>query len=90
MGNLRNQTVIEVGPGPGGLTQSLLGRQAKRVIIIEKDRRFLPVLEQLREVVGPDRLHIVMDDVLNVREEDLLSIAGVEKADWNAPAGPGR
>ena len=45
-GPLEGQTVIEVGPGPGGLTRALLEAGA-RVIAVEKDPRFLPLLAEL-------------------------------------------
>jgi 16S rRNA A1518/A1519 N6-dimethyltransferase RsmA/KsgA/DIM1 with predicted DNA glycosylase/AP lyase activity len=48
--DLQNSTVVEVGPGPGSLTRSLLQMGAKQVIVIEKDRRFLPALELLKQV----------------------------------------
>lgn len=47
-GDLSQHTVIEVGPGPGGLTRSLLSAGAKKVIAIEKDERCFPVMEALK------------------------------------------
>ena len=37
--------MIEVGPGPGAITRSLLNTGAKHVIVVEKDKRFIPSLE---------------------------------------------
>jgi len=48
-GNLQGKTVIEVGPGPGSLTRSLLKSDAKKIIVVEKDKRFKPVLETLED-----------------------------------------
>lgn len=62
-GELKDVTVIEIGPGPGGLTRALLESSAARVVVVEKDERCLPILAQLQEVVG-DRLVIVRDDAL--------------------------
>ena len=45
-GPLEGRAVIEVGPGPGGLTRALL-EDGATVIAVEKDRRFLPLLEEL-------------------------------------------
>ena len=43
-GNLGDRTIIEIGPGPGGLTRALLMEGAKHVIAIERDARCLPAL----------------------------------------------
>ena len=69
-GPLNAQTVIEIGPGPGGLTRSLLRNGARKVIAIEVDNRCLPILEELRKVVG-DRLEIIHQDALEVKCEEL-------------------
>jgi len=61
--------VIEVGPGPGGLTRALLETGA-RVVAIEKDARFRPLLEALGSVAG-DRLELIMDDALKVDQAAL-------------------
>ena len=44
-GDLQNAYVCEVGPGPGGITRTILETDASHLSVIEKDRRFLPVLE---------------------------------------------
>ena len=62
-GDLRGKHVIEVGPGPGGITRSILGQGAAMCTVIEKDPRFLPSLELLNEASG-GRLDIVLGDVL--------------------------
>ena len=49
-GPFNGQAVIEVGPGPGGLTRALLETDASKVIVVEKDRRFIPLLEELKAV----------------------------------------
>lgn len=69
-GDLAGQTIIEVGPGPGGLTRALLEAGAK-VIAVEKDARFIPLLEPLIEW-SEGRLTIVEGDALEVDEEALL------------------
>ena len=65
-----NETVIEIGPGPGGLNRALLEAGAF-VIAIEKDRRFLAILEALAHASG-DRLRIVHADALGVDESSLV------------------
>jgi 16S rRNA (adenine1518-N6/adenine1519-N6)-dimethyltransferase len=62
-------TVIEVGPGPGGLTRALIETGA-RVIAIEKDERFRPLLEELA-AAAPGALSLVMGDALAVNEAAL-------------------
>jgi len=70
-GDIAGQAVIEVGPGPGGLTRALLEAGADPLIAIEKDARFLPVLEPLVEWSG-GRLRIVHADALAADEAALL------------------
>lgn len=48
-----NDVVLEVGPGPGGITRSILRRNPSKVVLVEKDRRFLPTLELLQECAKP-------------------------------------
>ncbi len=64
-GNLSDCTVIEIGPGPGGLTRGLLMSGARKVIVIEADKRFLPALEDIKTAY-PDRLEIVQGDALQI------------------------
>ena len=75
-GDLQGKTVIEVGPGPGGLTRALLEAGA-RVIAIEKDARFLPLLEPLTAWSG-DALRIVQGDALQVDQVALLGEGSAE------------
>lgn len=61
--------VVEIGPGPGGLTRALLETGAE-IIAIERDARFLPALQDLSDAF-PDRLTIVSDDALEADERAL-------------------
>jgi len=63
-GDLDGAEVLEVGPGPGGLTRALLAAGA-RVTAIERDRRCLPALAELGEVY-PDRLKVIEGDALEI------------------------
>ena len=63
--------VIEVGPGPGGLTRALLESDAGPVVLVEKDPRFIPLLTELDD--GSGRLTLVEADALKVKEADLVS-----------------
>jgi len=69
-GNLENEPVFEVGPGPGGLTQSLLQAGAK-VIAVERDERCLPALAELGEHF-PGKLDIINEDALSIETDDLF------------------
>ena len=60
---LAGRTVLEIGPGPGGLTASLLASDAARVVAVERDPRFLPPLQELAER-HPGRLTLVPADAL--------------------------
>lgn len=62
-GPLDGVTVIEVGPGPGGLTRALLAGGAHRVIAIERDERALPALAEI-EAAYPGRLQVIAGDAL--------------------------
>jgi 16S rRNA (adenine1518-N6/adenine1519-N6)-dimethyltransferase len=62
-GALTGRTVIEIGPGPGGLTRALLESDAARVIAVEVDPRAVAALEELR-AHWPDRLEIRAADAL--------------------------
>ena len=64
-GPLDGVTVLEVGPGPGGLTRALLAEGAKRVIAIERDARATPALQEIAARY-PGRLEIVAGDALDV------------------------
>jgi 16S rRNA (adenine1518-N6/adenine1519-N6)-dimethyltransferase len=64
-GDLTHATVIEVGPGPGGLTRALLESGARRIIAIERDERCVPALAEIAAAY-PDRLETVMADALAV------------------------
>ncbi len=75
-GPLEDATVIEIGPGPGGLTRALLALGAKRVIAIERDDRAVAALEEI-SVRYPGRLDIVNADAMHFDPRPLL---GSERA----------
>src|SRR5215475_12241595 len=73
---LENITVVEIGPGPGGLTRALLALGARRIIAIERDDRAIAALEEIAQHY-PGRLEIVAGDALNLDARDQL---GPERA----------
>jgi len=68
-GPLDGCVTLEIGPGPGGLTRALLEAGA-RVVAVEKDPRFLPLLAELQQA-APGRLTVVQADALDVDERAL-------------------
>lgn len=70
-GNIQGAAVLEIGPGPGGLTRALLATGAD-VTAIERDRRCIPALAELAEAY-PDRLHVIEGDALAVDAPALFS-----------------
>ncbi len=64
-GPLEDATIVEIGPGPGGLTRALLLEGASRVVAIEKDERCLPALHAIAALY-PGRLDIVAADARDV------------------------
>ncbi|BCG89252.1 ribosomal RNA small subunit methyltransferase A [Mesorhizobium sp. 113-3-9] len=62
-GDLTNTAVIEVGPGPGGLTRALLAHGARRVVAIERDERCLAALAEV-SAHYPGRLEVISGDAL--------------------------
>ena len=77
-GDLAGATVIEVGPGPGGLTRALLETKARRVIAIERDTRCVEALAGLTAAY-PKRLSVIQGDALEI---DAATI-------WQEIPGPG-
>ena len=69
-GTLEGVTIVEIGPGPGGLTRALLLEGASRVVAIERDERCLPALQEIAALY-PGRLDIVSADA---REMDYAGL----------------
>lgn len=81
-GDLTQSDVLEIGPGPGGLTRGLLAEGARRVIAIEKDRRCIAALEDIQKAY-PDRLEILEGDALSINP--LEHLTGPVKVVANLP-----
>lgn len=76
-GSLVNSTVLEIGPGPGALTRALLASGVEKVIAIEKDKNFIPILKEI-EKVYPNRLEIIEQDALTFDIENLNHISNLK------------
>lgn len=71
-GDLASCDVLEIGPGPGGLTRGLLAEGARKVLAVEKDARCLPALAEIAAAY-PGRLEVVNADALELRPEVRLT-----------------
>lgn len=69
-GDLTDRAVLEIGPGPGGLTRALL-RAGARVTAIERDARCIPALAELGEAF-PGRLRVIEEDALALDHAELM------------------
>ncbi|HUO53987.1 MAG TPA: 16S rRNA (adenine(1518)-N(6)/adenine(1519)-N(6))-dimethyltransferase RsmA [Rhodoblastus sp.] len=76
-GPLDEATILEIGPGPGGLTRALLVHGAKKVIAVERDDRCLAALQEIAEAF-PGRLDIIPGDALALDFAALLAERGAE------------
>ena len=68
--NIENTTVVEVGPGPGGLTRAILMCGAKKLVAIEKDKTTKPILDRIVDA-SDGRLEVIFGDAL---ETDLSNM----------------
>ena len=71
-GDLTGCDVLEIGPGPGGLTRGLLAEGARHVLAVEKDARCLPALTEIAAVY-PERLTVINADALELDPSDQLN-----------------
>lgn len=71
-GDLTSTNVVEVGPGPGGLTRALLAAGAAQVVAVERDTRCIAALAELAAVY-PGRLRVVEGDAQTIDPADLVT-----------------
>lgn len=74
-GDLTGHTVLEIGPGPGGLTRALLASGADHVVAIERDERCLPALAEISKA-SEGRLSVISGDALALDHRALLEQHG--------------
>lgn len=79
-GKITDGYVCEVGPGAGSLTRIILSRNVRKLLVVEKDKRFQPPLEMLVDASG-DRMSIVWGDVLSHTLRN--SFPQESCSDWN-------
>ncbi len=83
-GPLESAAVLEIGPGPGGLTRALLLEGAARVVAIERDERFRPILSQI-ESHGQGRFSALYQDALATDYQAVAAETGVTRVVANLP-----
>lgn len=66
------QNILEIGPGPGGLTRSILAANPKSLTVVEQDRRCINALEELKLVYS--KLNIIHDDAIKVKEAEIVPV----------------
>lgn len=71
-GDLTGCDVLEIGPGPGGLTRGLLSEGARKVLALEKDTRCIPALQEIADAY-PGRLEVINGDALEINPLEHLT-----------------
>ncbi|XP_026473895.1 dimethyladenosine transferase 1, mitochondrial-like [Ctenocephalides felis] len=86
-GNIEGHYVCEVGPGPGGITRSIIRKGPQHLVVVEKDKRFMPTLQLLAEAChNSSRMDIVIDDILKYQLAE--AFPGVPSCDWMSHSPP--
>lgn len=86
-GNLEKHHVLEVGPGPGSITRSILRQAPKQLVVVEKDRRFMPTMNLLAEAVAPSiKMDIYREDILKFQIE--RAFPEDIRYEWDGPQPP--
>ena len=86
-GDLSNYDILEIGPGPGSLTLSILRALPRNLVVVEKDPRCIPALHELTEFF-PNKLTILNEDFLNLNPSTLVKPPSRVIANLPYNAGP--
>jgi 16S rRNA (adenine1518-N6/adenine1519-N6)-dimethyltransferase len=70
-GDLNDFEVLEIGPGPAGLTRSILKYNPQKLLVVEQDARFIPLLEEIKSY-NPN-LEILQGDAMQIKENELFN-----------------
>ncbi len=71
--DLSEDVILEIGPGPASLTRSILDLNPKKLIVVEKDKRCIEILQEIQQFYGADKLEIINEDALKIDEEKLFA-----------------
>lgn len=71
--DLSDDIILEIGPGPASLTRSILDLNPKKLIVIEKDKRCIEILQEIQQFYGVEKLGIINEDALKIDEEKIFS-----------------
>lgn len=74
--DFNGEFVFEVGPGPGGLTRSVLAQNAEKLTVIEMDDRCIAIMQEIKEKVGENKLQIINGDAM---KQDFAAMEGTPK-----------
>lgn len=81
-GRIQDAFVLEVGPGPGSITRSIIKKLPQHLVVVEKDERFFPTLELLSDATkGIVSMDLVHGDILKYRFENAFPTC--QPVDWN-------
>ena len=74
MGRIHNSQILEVGAGPGAITRSILKKFPRKLVIIEKDTRFQPTLQMLKDAscYTNSKMDLIFDDIMNIDMKQLF------------------
>ena len=70
-GEIADKNILEIGPGPAGLTISILKKDPKKLIVIEQDQRVIPLLEEIKK--SYPNLEIIYGDALKIDAKNLFN-----------------
>ena len=70
-GNIHNHDILEIGPGPGGLTRAIAEAGPRKLILIEKDEKFLEPLKKLHDLY-PEKLKLIFNDIMAIDPKQYL------------------
>ncbi|KAI3410038.1 hypothetical protein GPALN_006402 [Globodera pallida] len=87
VGDMSDAFVLEIGPGPGGITRAIIEHPCRRLDVVEIDRQFRSSLEHLSQRAD-DRMHMHMSNILKLDVEQLWTDAGASKCSWHEKQPP--